>query len=146
MSRPPASVRSAVRGSGRSSGGLSTRDRGAAAVEFALVAPLLLTLAVGITEFGRAYTTQAALAQAAREGATTLAMGGTTAEARTAAQDAATNLGVATTDITVPTGTCVGTAVGSSVTVKVRRPQVFLTGMFGTSVTLSGTAVMWCQG
>ena len=146
MSRPPATVRTAVRGPGRSTGRAGARDRGAAAVEFALVAPLLLTLALGLTEFGRAYTTQAALAQAAREGATTLAMGGTSAEARTAAQDAATNLGVPTTDVTVPTGTCVGSAVGASVTVKVRRPQVFLTGMFGNSITLSGTAVMWCQG
>ena len=47
----------------------SARDGGAAAVEFALVALLLITMLVGIMEFGRAWATQASLAQAAREAA-----------------------------------------------------------------------------
>jgi Flp pilus assembly protein TadG len=44
-------------------------ERGAAAVEFALVAPLLVLLICGIIDFGRAYSTLNQLAAAAREGA-----------------------------------------------------------------------------
>src|SRR4051812_14856468 len=44
-------------------------ERGAAAVEFALVVPLLIALVFGIAEFGRAWFIQSTLAGAAREGA-----------------------------------------------------------------------------
>lgn len=46
-----------------------TSEAGAAAVEFALVAPLLLLLICGIIDFGRAYATLNQLAASAREGA-----------------------------------------------------------------------------
>jgi Flp pilus assembly protein TadG len=44
-------------------------DRGAAAVEFALVLPLLLLILFGIIEFGRAWSVKQTLTDAAREGA-----------------------------------------------------------------------------
>ena len=44
-------------------------DRGAVAVEFALLLPLLLLIAFGIIDFGRALNAQITLTQAAREGA-----------------------------------------------------------------------------
>lgn len=44
------------------------RERGASAVEFALVLPLFLLLIGGITDFGRAYYTQVVMTNAAREG------------------------------------------------------------------------------
>ena len=44
-------------------------ERGAVAVEMAIVLPLLLMLLIGIIEFGRIYTIQISLSQAAREGA-----------------------------------------------------------------------------
>lgn len=44
-------------------------EKGAAAVEFALVVPLLLLLVVGIFDFGRAYNVQITLTQAARAAA-----------------------------------------------------------------------------
>ncbi|WP_354253552.1 TadE family protein [Arthrobacter sp. UYEF21] len=56
----------------RSKGILPTSDRresGAVAVEFALVAPLLLALVAGIVEFSFVYNTQISLSQAAREAA-----------------------------------------------------------------------------
>jgi len=48
--------------------GRGHHDRGAAAVEMALVLPLLLFLLMGMIDFGRAYSAQIQLAQAAREG------------------------------------------------------------------------------
>ncbi|NMR29402.1 TadE/TadG family type IV pilus assembly protein [Crystallibacter degradans] len=47
----------------------SKSENGAAAVEFALVLPLLLLALLGVIEFGRAYNVQISLTQAAREGA-----------------------------------------------------------------------------
>src|SRR5665647_1496281 len=44
------------------------RHRGAAAVEFALVVPLLVMILFGIMEFGYAFFIQASVAGAAREG------------------------------------------------------------------------------
>ena len=44
-------------------------DRGAAIIETALTLPLVLLVAVGIFEFGRAYQTSQVLTNAAREGA-----------------------------------------------------------------------------
>lgn len=49
-------------------------DRGAAALEFAILAPLLLVLIAGIVEFGRMYQAQLAVTSAAREGARSLAV------------------------------------------------------------------------
>jgi Flp pilus assembly protein TadG len=42
------------------------RDRGAAAVEFALLLPLLLLLVFGIIDFGRALNAEITITQAAR--------------------------------------------------------------------------------
>lgn len=50
-------------------------ERGAAAVEFALIAPLLFMLIFGITEFGLAWSQKEVFIQAAREGARFAAVG-----------------------------------------------------------------------
>jgi len=52
-----------------------TADRGAAAVEMALVMPLLLLMVFGIIDFGRMLNAQIALTEAAREGARVVALG-----------------------------------------------------------------------
>jgi Flp pilus assembly protein TadG len=44
-------------------------DEGQAVVEFALIAPILILLLVGIFEFGRAWSAHQAVTDAAREGA-----------------------------------------------------------------------------
>jgi Flp pilus assembly protein TadG len=49
--------------------GIGGRDEGGAAVEFALVLPVLLMLTFGAIEFGRMLWTQSMLAHAAAEGA-----------------------------------------------------------------------------
>ena len=53
--------------------GLRT-ERGATAVEFALIVPLLIMLVIGIAEFGRAFQVQGTLSAAAREGVRLMAL------------------------------------------------------------------------
>ena len=50
-------------------------DRGAAAVEMALVMPILILMVMGIIDFGRIFNGQIQLSQAAREGARIAALG-----------------------------------------------------------------------
>ena len=52
----------------RAGGGRPDDQCGAAAVEFALVLPILVLLVFGVIEFGRAYHARSTLAHAARQG------------------------------------------------------------------------------
>ncbi len=87
-----------VRGKGsramnwRPSNGRKARDRGATAVEFALVLPLLLLLVCGIIDFGRALNAQITLTQAAREGARLEALGDSSGAVQTRTKAAAPDL------------------------------------------------------
>jgi Flp pilus assembly protein TadG len=74
-------------------------ERGAAAVEFALVLPILVMLIFGIIDFGRMLAAKITLTEAAREGARATALVG-----REAAED---RIGVATSDLGVPIETSV---------------------------------------
>ena len=63
-------------------GGNGRLDRGAAAVEMAIVLPLLIMMILGIIDFSRVFNAQLQLSQAAREGvrlASLLPMSNTTA-------------------------------------------------------------------
>lgn len=73
-------------------------ERGAAAVEFAILLPLLLMLVLGIIEFSRAYNIQVTLTNAAREGVRTMAISKDKATARTAVKKAASHLNPALLD------------------------------------------------
>jgi len=77
----------------------ASRRRGAAAVEMALVAPLLVLLFFGIVEFGSIFYVRNMMVHAAREGARELATQGATLEeaiARTEAYLASANIDGAT--------------------------------------------------
>lgn len=54
---------------------LARDDRGAVAVEFAIVLSLLLVLVFGVIDFGRMFNAQITLSQVAREGARLEALG-----------------------------------------------------------------------
>jgi Flp pilus assembly protein TadG len=59
-------------------------ERGAALIEAAMIMPMILLIAVGIFEFGRAYQTTQVLTNAAREGARLAVINGSTDDAVTA--------------------------------------------------------------
>lgn len=117
-------------------------ERGAVAVEFALLLPLLLMLVLGIAEFGRAYNTQISLTQAAREGVRVMAISNDSAAAKTAAKSAAVSIfpGVESGDISV--STC---APGRQTTLTIEYTLTTLTGIAGP-FSLRGKGVMLCGG
>jgi Flp pilus assembly protein TadG len=124
-------------------------QRGASAVEFAFIAPLLILLALGIVEFGRAFQVQGTLSAAAREGVRMMALQNNQASARATARSVASSLNPALTDaqITFTPATCPTTySPGSTMTVRISYREPFLTGAFGAGVTLSATGVMRCGG
>jgi Flp pilus assembly protein TadG len=124
-------------------------ERGATAVEFAFIVPLLLVLVLGIAEFGHAFQVQGTLASAAREGARVMALQNNPAAARTAVRNAAPTLDPAITDaqITITPGACPTTTSGTAnVRVTIDYPMPFFTDFFGARVDLTGTGVMRCNG
>jgi Flp pilus assembly protein TadG len=80
----------------RSAAGKRRRDRrGAAAVEFALVAPLLFMLVLGMMELGRMLMVQQILTNGAREGARRAVLPGVTdAEVQAAIDSYMSNTGI----------------------------------------------------
>lgn len=121
-----------------------TSERGAVAVEFALLAPVLVMLLLGIMEFGRAYNVQVSLSSAAREGVRVMAINNNPAAARTAVKNAAPQLqpGLTDANITVSPSPC---TVGAQVTVTVSYTLSTMTGIAGP-FPMSGKGVMLCGG
>lgn len=126
-------------------------ERGSAAVEFALVLPLLLLLIFGIIDFGRALNVQITLSAAAREGARWAALGQSGVPARVAT--AAPGIPAPTTTVTAcPTNPPIGTnaTVVATSSYTLLTPLSAVAGLFGaalpTSITLTGRGVMRCGG
>ena len=122
-------------------------ERGASAVEFGLIVPILLILVLGIIEFGHAFQVQGTLSSAAREGARAMALRNDPAQARDAVQEAAGSLDPDITDdqISIDPAAC-PVAGGTDVELTITYPMPFFTGFFGASVDLTGRGVMRCQG
>jgi Flp pilus assembly protein TadG len=127
-------------------------ERGAAAVEFALLLPMLLLLVFGIIDFGRALNAQVTLTQAAREGARLAALNESNVVSRT--QAAAT--GLSPVAVSVTSSCPVGAGQGQDAVVQVSYSFSFVTpvgaiaGMFGGSgfgspITLSAQGEMPCE-
>ena len=119
-------------------------ERGAVAVEFALLAPVLVMILFGIMEFGRAYNVQTTLTNAAREGVRSMAINNNQATARAAAKNAATQLSPALTDgnITFSAANC---AVGAQMTVTINYSLSTMTGIAGP-FGMTGKGTMLCGG
>jgi Flp pilus assembly protein TadG len=125
-------------------------DRGAAAVEFALLLPMLLLIVFGLIDFGRALNAQITLTQAAREGARLAALGESNVVSAT--QAAATGLSPVTVTVTAcppGAGAGVNAIVRVSYTFSFITPINAIVGMFGSStgsgMTLTATGVMPCE-
>ena len=137
---------------------MARAERGAAAVEMAIVLPLLFLVIAGIVDFGRAFQAQVQLTNAAREGAraaVVLPLGSTPAPTtEVAARVSAALPGV--TDASVTPTYCPSLANATArATVTVNRPfQWIMLGpamrMFGSSWadngSMTATGVMQCGG
>lgn len=119
-------------------------ERGAVAVEFAIVAPLLVSLLLGIMEFSRAYNAQASLSAAAREGVRVMAISGDKTAARTAAKNAAVSLVPALTDANISFGgaTC---SPGAQISITITYTLSTMTGIAGP-FPMTGKGAMLCGG
>ncbi len=122
----------------------ANNDRGAAAVEFALVLPILILLVGGIVDFGFALNTQVSLTHAAREGV------------RIEALDSGDPVAAALAAFAAPAASDVDAEVtracphddGARVVVRANS-QVFFVGLLpfvDNQLPLEGQAVMRCGG
>lgn len=124
-------------------------ERGAVAVEFAIVAPVLVMLLLGIMEFSRAYNAQASLSAAAREGVRVMAITGNQTTARSAAKTTAVSLKPGLQDANIVFGTpcpsTVSTGTSPQATITITYSLSTLTGIAGP-FTLTGKGAMLCGG
>jgi Flp pilus assembly protein TadG len=120
---------------------------GAAVVEFAVVSPVLIILLLGMLECGRMIMVQQSLATAAREGARSAIVQGTSVStAKSVVESFLAGVGVTGTDITVSPIETSSLAHGQPITVSVSvafskvswLPHPF----FLKNTTLSSTATM----
>jgi Flp pilus assembly protein TadG len=119
-------------------------ERGAAAVEFAIVLPVLLALLLGIMEFGRAFNTQMSLTNAAREGVRVMAISNDKAAAKAATKNAAVSLNPALIDSNISFSHPSCTPM-QQMTVTINYSLSTLTGFAGP-FPLTGKSVMLCGG
>lgn len=117
-------------------------DRGAAAVEFALILLPLMLIVGGIIDFGFGFNAQVGLTHAAREGVRVEAIG--TGDGAAAAEAAFTDSAVTNVSATV-TQPCPGDDAEVTITADY---SPFFVGLLPISdpITLTGQAVMRCGG
>jgi Flp pilus assembly protein TadG len=120
-------------------------ERGAVAVEFALVFPILILVLVGIIEYGAVFNAQILVTGAAREAARSMALTSNPGTATSAALAASPGLVPSLTagDVAFSSTSC---PTGSDVTVTISYDKPYLTGMFGATIELTGTATRRCGG
>ncbi|MBG6189172.1 Flp pilus assembly protein TadG [Arthrobacter sp. CAN_A212] len=118
-------------------------ESGAAAVEFALVVPILLLVLVGIVEFGRVYSAQLQVTSAAREAVRVMAIQKDSGVAVAAAILSAPGLQPALTSSQVTVSPCES---ATETTVTVTYSVDLLSGLFADAVSVTGRGVMRCGG
>jgi len=121
--------------------------RGTAVVEFAVVAPLFITLVFGMIEYGRMVMVQQLLTNASREGARMGVLdGATTAAVQSSVTSYLTNASISGATVTVSPNPPSSAGYGAPVTVTVSIPfsQVswIPTPMFLSGKTLTASSVM----
>ena len=134
---------------------LRRNERGAALIETAITIPIILLIAVGIFEFGRAYQTWQVLTNAAREGARVAILSDKTNDEVTAAvrnyMQAGGLPGYATAGVVLNRSIALGTNTGSKITVNYPFSFMVLNGVAklvakgstaGKPLTMQSVAVM----
>lgn len=115
-------------------------EAGAAAVELALVAPVLVALAAGIVDFGYRYQQHIQYTNAAMQSARVMAIKNDSGAATTEARSITGN---STAAVTVSSGGCGTGKTTVWVSIEATRPTV--TRMFGTSFTVRGKGQVRCE-
>jgi Flp pilus assembly protein TadG len=121
-------------------------ERGAVAVEFALVAPVLLALIIAIVEFANAYNIQVSVTQASREAARSMAITKDTSQATAAGKAGAPSINTGLLTFDYSAAACPATTPTPNAVVTVTYAGTSLTGFFGSSLTLTGKGAMQCGG
>jgi len=125
---------------------IPNRERGAAAIEFALVLPLLVALFFAIIQFGWLLHAWTALEGAARQGARHMSIHDDVDEAKEAALKDVPSLGLSATDVQVSLdggGSCVPTEfVTVTITYTSPMPRVIP----GVPSTITRKGVAQCVG
>ena len=134
---------------------LRRNERGAALIETAITIPIILLVAVGIFEFGRAYQTWQVLTNAAREGARVAILSDKTADEVTAAvrnyMQAGGLPGYASAGVVIDRTVALGTNTGSRITVNYPFSFIVLNGVAklvargstaGKALTMQSVALM----
>ena len=121
--------------------------RGAAAVEFAVVAPVFFLLIFGMIEYGRLVMVQQVLTNAAREGARVGVLdNSTTAEVNSAVNSYLTSSKINSATITVnpnpPSSATYGNPVTVTVSVPFNQVSWLPSPMFLGGTTMTATSVM----
>ncbi|MCC6497785.1 MAG: pilus assembly protein [Propionibacteriaceae bacterium] len=131
------------------------RERGAAAVEFALLLPLLMMLLLAIMEFGYAFFIQATVAGAARVGVRHYVVNYNSNDPTTAANASATAIELAKSAVpdrnlvvgSVFTAACAGNTQTTFVlTYKYQTMTGLLDPIVGKNLTVTGKGSMQCGG
>lgn len=131
----------------RFAGRSASSDRGAAAVEFALILPVFILLIVGMVEFARAFNAQISVTNAAREGARVMAVHDDVGLAQSSAVAAAPGLNPALSagDVSISPASCAASP-GGTVSADIEYDLPLITGFFGVTIPIHGTGVMLCGG
>lgn len=126
-----------------------SRERGATAVEFAILLPVLLLLVLGIMEFGRAFHVQTTLSNAARDGVRVMALQDSATAARSTAKASAHSLPLTDSMIRVTPTSCASAVTGTpgEATVTIRYPFALVSGFLPIDdFAITGTGTMRCNG
>jgi Flp pilus assembly protein TadG len=121
---------------------VSTRERGSATVEFVLVLPLVLTMALALLQVGLLAKDQLVLMESARAGAREGSVSIADADVEQAAIEAAATLDSSRIEVTVEREGGVGAPVTVSVTYQAPIVVPLVAWLFPADIELGATATM----
>ena len=118
------------------------REQGSATVEFVLVLPLVLTVAVALLQLGLLVKDQLVVQESARAGARQASVSTDDTTVIQAADDAAPSLDETKLDVAIERDPGAGAPVSVSVTYHAEVTLPIISWLFPATVDLSSTAVM----